>query len=113
DIERPKTSNVLQTLTVADAMQPVPRSAAARLTGAQDADSEHAGVTDAQWERLAGTVTGTRQTQELFSDETLEHALRQLALYGPSGLPVVSEDREHVQGWITRHNILDVLTQTV
>jgi CIC family chloride channel protein len=83
------------------------------LNGAQDADSDHAGVTDEQWERLAGTVTDTRQPQELFSDETLEHALRQLALYGPSGLPVLSEDREHVQGWITRHNILDVLTQTV
>jgi chloride channel protein, CIC family len=113
DIERPKTTNVLQTLTVADAMQPVSRSAAARLNGAQDADSDRAGVTDEQWERLAGRVTDTRQPQELFSDETLGQALRQLALYGPSGLPVLSDDREHVQGWITRHNILDVLTQTV
>ena len=58
-------------------------------------------------------MTDTRQTQELFSDETLEHALRQLTLDGPSGLPVLSDDREHLQGWITRHNILDVLTQTV
>jgi len=114
DIERPKTTNVLRTLTVADAMQPVSRSAAAaRLDGAQDVESDRTGVTDQQWERLAGTVTDTRQPQELFSDETLEHALRQLALYGPSGLPVLSDDREHVQGWITRHNILDVLTKTV
>jgi hypothetical protein len=58
-------------------------------------------------------VTDTRQPQELFGDETLEQALRQLTLYGPSGLPVLSDDREHLQGWITRHNILDVLTQTV
>jgi CIC family chloride channel protein len=114
DIERPKTTNVLQTLTVADAMQPLPRSAAAaRLNGAHDAGSDHAVVTDEQWERLAGPVTDTRQPQELFGDETLEQALRQLALYGPSGLPVLSDDREHLQGWITRHNILDVLTQTV
>ena len=114
DIERPKTTNVLQTLTVADAMAPVSRSAAAaRLNGAQDADSDHAGVTDEQWESLAGTVTDTRQPQELFSDETLEQALRQLALYGPSGLPVLADDREHLQGWITRNNILDVLTQAV
>ena len=69
--------------------------------------------TDEQWARLAGTVTGTREPQELFSDETLEQALRQLTLYGPSGLPVLSEDREHVQGWITRHNILEALAQTV
>jgi CIC family chloride channel protein len=26
---------------------------------------------------------------------------------------VLSEDREHLQGWITRQNILDVLTQTM
>ena len=102
DIERPKTTNVLQTLTVADAMQPVPPSAAAaRLDGSQDATGR-VGVTDEQWERLAGTVTDTRQPQELFSDETLEQALRQLTLYGPSGLPVLSDDREHLQGWITR-----------
>jgi CIC family chloride channel protein len=114
DIERPKTTNVLQTLTVADAMARVSRSAAAaRLNGAHDAGSDHAGVTHEQWERLAGPVTETRRPQELFGDETLEQALRQLALYGPSGLPVLSDDREHLQGWITRHNILDVLTQTV
>ena len=58
-------------------------------------------------------MTDTRQPQELFSDETLEQALRQLTLYGPTGLPVLSDDREHLQGWITRHNILDALTQTV
>jgi CIC family chloride channel protein len=114
DIERPKSTNVLQTLTVADAMQPVSRSAAAaRLDSSQDAEPGGAGVADEQWERLAGTVTDTRQPQELFSDETLEQALRQLTLYSPSGLPVLSDDREHLQGWITRHNILDALTQTV
>jgi CIC family chloride channel protein len=114
DIERPKTNNVLETLTVADAMAPVSRfAAAAPLNWAEDADSDHDGVTDEQWERLAGTVTDTHQPQELFSDETLEQALRQLTLYGPSGLPVLSEDREHLQGWITRHDILDALTQTV
>jgi CIC family chloride channel protein len=112
DIERPKTTNVLQTLTVADAMQPLPRSAApARLNGFHDSESDRVGVTGEQWEHLAGTVTDTRQPQELFSDETLEQALRQLTLYRPAGLPVLSEDREQVQGWITRHDILDALTQ--
>jgi CIC family chloride channel protein len=112
DIERPKTTNVLQTLTVADAMQPLPRSAApARLNGFHDSESDRVGMTGEQWEHLAGTVTDTRQPQELFSDETLEQALRQLTLYRPAGLPVLSEDREQVQGWITRHDILDALTQ--
>ncbi len=114
DIERPKTTNVLHTLTVANAMQPVPPAAArARLNRPQDTASEHAAVTDEQWARLAGTVTDTRRPQELFSDETLEQALRQLTLYSPAGLPVLSDDREHVQGWITRHDILDALAQTV
>jgi chloride channel protein, CIC family len=110
DIERPKTTNVLQTLTVANAMQPLARTDASALL---EADVDHASVTDEQWERLAGTVTDARAPQELFSDETLEQALRQLTLYGPAGLPVLTDDREHVQGWITRSDILDVLTQTV
>jgi CIC family chloride channel protein len=114
DIERPKTTNVLQTLTVADAMAPVPRSAAAaRLLTAQDAETDKAGVTDTAWESLGATMTGTRQPQELFGEETLEQALRQLTLYGPAGLPVLSDDREHLQGWITRHDILDAVTRTV
>jgi chloride channel protein, CIC family len=114
DIERPKPTNVLQTLTVADAMRPVsPLAAAVRLDASQDAGPDRAVVTGQQWELLVGTVTDTRQPQELFSDETLEQALRQLTLYGPSGLPVLSDDREHVQGWITRHNIVDALSQTV
>ncbi len=114
DIERPKATNVLQTLTVADAMQPLPRSAApARLNGFHESESDRAGCAGEQWEQLAGKVTDTRQPQELFSDETLEQALRQLILYRPAGLPVLSVDREQVQGWISRHNILDALAQTV
>ena len=38
-------------------------------------------------------MTDTRKPQELFGDETLEQALRQLTLYGHDGLPVVSHDR--------------------
>jgi CIC family chloride channel protein len=113
DIERPKTTNVLETLTVKDAMQPLSAAAAAvRLNGSEEAGSGRAGVNGEQSERLVGTVTDTRQPQELYGDETLERALRQLTLYGPSGLPVLSDDRQHVQGWITRQNIVDALAQT-
>jgi CIC family chloride channel protein len=113
DIERPKAANVLQTLTVADAMAPVPRSAALRLRTRQGTTSDAEGVTATDWESLGATVTDTREPQELFGDETLEQALRQLTLYGPAGLPVLSADREHLRGWITRHDILDALTRTV
>ncbi len=114
DIERPKATNVLQTLTVADAMGPIPRFvAAARLRGAPDSKSDGGIVTDRNWSGLIGTVSDTRQPQELFSDETLEQALRQLTLYGPAGLPVLSDDREHLQGWVTRSDLLGALTRTV
>lgn len=114
DIERPKTTNVLQTLTVADAMAPVPRfAAAARLRTDRDETSDAGGVTGIDWENLGETVTDTRQPQELFGEETLEQALRQLTVYGRAGLPVLSNDREHLQGWITRQNVLEALSQTV
>jgi CIC family chloride channel protein len=114
DIERPKTTNVLQTLTVADAMSPVPWfAAAAHLRADQDAKADGEGMTTTNWENRVGWVTDARQPQELFGDETLEQALRQLTLYGPEGLPVLSDNRAHVQGWITRHDILDALGRAV
>jgi CIC family chloride channel protein len=114
DIERPKPTNVLQTLTVADAMAPVPRLAAApRLQAFHATKSDGAGMTDSQWENLAGSVTDTRQPQELFGEETLEQALRQLTLYDHDGLPVVSHDRQHLRGWITRQDVLQTLATSV
>jgi CIC family chloride channel protein len=114
DIERPKTTNVLQTLTVADAMASVPRvAAAARLRTDRDETPDAGGVTGIDWENLGRTVTDTREPQELFAEETLEQALRQLTVYGLAGLPVLSTDREHLQGWITRQNVLEALSQTV
>jgi CIC family chloride channel protein len=114
DIERPKTTSVLQTLTVADVMQAVPQlTAAAALNGGRATPAPLQSVSDPQWESIAGVVTDTRPPQELFADETLEQALRQLTLYGRYGLPVLSHDQEHLQGWITRHNVLTALARSV
>ena len=50
DIERPKTTNVLQTLTVADAMQPVPPTAAGAVsTGLTQRWPTTPAVTNEQW----------------------------------------------------------------
>ena len=62
---------------------------------------------------VAGPVTETREPQAIFSDETLDQALRQLVLYGRAGLPVLSPDGQHLRGWVTRHNVLRVLAERV
>jgi CIC family chloride channel protein len=111
DIERPKPASVLQTLTVADVMVPP-------FQGSGDGGivlHGHGGVSAAPVSRevlaeLVGAVTVARQPQALLADETLEQALRQLTLYGGDGLPVLSSDREHLIGWITRRSVLQAIS---
>ena len=50
--------------------------------------------------------------QVLFANEALEQALRQLVLYGRVGLPVLSPDGEHLEGWITRQTVLRALSKS-
>src|SRR5882757_3024610 len=45
--------------------------------------------------------------------ESLTHALRQLALYGRDGLPVLAADGQHLQGWITTQDVLHAVQQRV
>jgi len=113
DIERPKTTGVLQALTVADVMQPLPRDVHAELV--HDAQAQtRPDVTDyAQWEALVGSATITSRPQTLMSDETLEQALRQLDLYGLVGLPVLSPDRRHLTGWMTRRDVIRAIAQSL
>ena len=114
DIERPRTTSVLQTLTVGDVMQPVPQlNGDTALLGPDETSTEEEVAIDGLWERLVGPVTDTRQPQELFPDETLEQALRQLVLYGRDGLPVLSHDGRHLRGWITHHDVVRALSTSV
>jgi CIC family chloride channel protein len=114
DIERPKTTSVLQTLTVADVMHPILKlDGDPRLLPSQQPGAERDAIPDGLWERLAGPVTDTREPQELFGEDTLEQALRQLTLYGDHGLPVISHDQQHLQGWITRHDVLQTLAHSL
>jgi CIC family chloride channel protein len=113
DIERPKATNVLQMLTVADVMLPIPAS-----NGHADQFPRHGSDEPAEsgieaLVSVAGPVTETRQPQVIFSDETLDQAIRQLVLYGRAGLPVLSADGQHLRGWVTRHNVLRVLAERV
>lgn len=113
DIERPRATGVLQALTVADVMQPLPHGEHAELVLHAHTPTQH-GVTDrAQWEALVGPVTVTRRPQTLLSNETLEQALRQLDLYGLVGLPVLSPDRDHLTGWMTRRDVIRAIAQNL
>ena len=114
DIERPRVTDVLKSLVVADVMQPVPRVEAengrALSSGVRDARGYEA--RPREWEELIGTVADVREAQALFADESLEQALRQLALYGHAGLPVMSHDGQ-LEGWVTRQDVLRKVASSI
>ena len=132
DIERPRPQNVLQRLHVTDVMQPIATGAGGLplpvappgqglepevsptgngATAERSATDQERRGEGADW--LAAISSDARQPQALFADETLENALRQLALFGPDGLPVVSNDRARVVGWITNDDVLHALSKRV
>ncbi|MGO8686134.1 MAG: chloride channel protein [Candidatus Dormibacteria bacterium] len=114
DIERPTPASVLQTLTVADVMQPLsPSDGQTPVADHPAAEGRPAAVPHQVWAERIGTVTEARPPQELLVDETLEQALRQLTLYGRVGLPVLSADRHQLRGWLTRRQVLRALTRSV
>ena len=62
---------------------------------------------------MLGQATDLGAPQILFSDETLDQALRQLGLYGRFGLPVVSPDEKYLRGWITRRNVQHAVSERI
>jgi CIC family chloride channel protein len=60
-----------------------------------------------------GPVTYQHDVQALFSSESLGQALRQLAVYGRDGLPVVSPDERSLTGWVTSAGVLRTLAHRV
>jgi len=62
---------------------------------------------------LADTVAERYDVQTLFSSESLGPALRQLAVYGRDGLPVVSPDERQLEGWVTSEGVLRALAHRV
>ena len=113
DIERPKATNVLQVLTVADVMLPLPEGDDIRASSRHKPCRRRGASSVETLANIAGPVTETREPQAIFSDETLDQALRQLVLYGRAGLPVLSPDGQHLRGWVTRHSVLRVLAERV
>jgi CIC family chloride channel protein len=113
DIERPKVTNVLELLTVSDVMLALPEGDGHAGFVSHQALPETSASSLEALASIAGPVTETREPQAIFSDETLDQALRQLVLYGRAGLPVLSPDGQHLRGWVTRHSVLRVLAERV
>jgi CIC family chloride channel protein len=112
DIDRPKPSSMLQVLTVDEIMQPLGaangRAALSPLSHDQSAGDR---LLPSAWVPQFGNIVDRRPPQALFGEETLEQALRQLVLYGPDGLPVVSPDRHHVVGWISYGDVVRAMAE--
>jgi CIC family chloride channel protein len=103
DIDHPRSADPFEDLTAADAMRPF----AAPLTIAP----QPPGLPGPERAALPGPVTHQHHPQILFAGESLTQALRQLELYGRDGLPVLSADGQHLQGWITSQNVLQAVAR--
>ena len=103
DIDRTPSADPFEDLTAADAMHPF----AAPLTIAP----QPPGLPGPDRAPLPGPVTHRHHPQVLFASESLTQALRQLELYGHDGLPVISDDGQHLQGWITSQNVLQAVAR--
>ena len=108
DIDRATPWRALQDLKVADAMRPFPAPLPA-AAGPARADGQRAPAATA----LPGPVTYRRDPQVLFAGESLDQALRQLVVYGRDGLPVLSDDGQSVQGWVTNNRVLQTIAQKI
>ena len=114
DIDRAAPWRAVQDLKIADVMRPFPsalpvppEAGAVETSGPDGAGRRPAGTA------LPGPVTYRHDVQTLFASESLGQALRQLAVYGRDGLPVVSPDEQHLEGWVTSAGVLRALAHQV
>ena len=115
DIERPKAPDVLQTLTVAEVMQPlVTGDGPSRLEPPQNGDDTtpgsvqgHVRTADRSSDSgrpAAGAVSPTRISSRRCANSSCSAA---------TGLPVLSHDGAQLRGWITRQDVLRALGDRV
>ena len=105
DIDRTASADPFEDLTAADAMHPF--TAPPIIAAGPPRPPGRPGPDPAP----PGPVTRHHHPQILFATESLTQALRQLELYGRDGLPVISADGQHLQGWITSQNVLQAVAR--
>lgn len=101
DIDRAAPWRAFADLTASEAMRPL----GARL----DLDHAHRGEV-VEPSAVRGNVRVSYDPQAVFATEPLVDVLRQVREYGRDGLPVLSEDGRHVEGWITDQSVLEKVT---
>lgn len=137
DLTRGRGPNLMQLLTVGEAMQSVPKPIAqdrpldevvARFA---DEDVDALPVVDAEG-RYCGTVVAreveqslrdnatdvvagnaAQETPTLTASQTLEQALAQLVRSGAPGLPVVDAARQNLVGWLNHRDVLRLYSERV
>ncbi len=95
DIDRAAPWRAIADLRAADAMRPFSIPLAVPEGHDHDADGDPAALGP------AGRLVYQGDPQAVYAEESLAQTLRQLKAYGRDGLPVLSGDGRHVQGWIT------------
>jgi chloride channel protein, CIC family len=116
DIDRAAPWRAVGDLKVTDVMRPfrpalpVPPGAA-HATMESTASRDDAAGKDGM--ALAELITYRHDVQVLFASESLGQALRQLAVYGRDGLPVVSPDSRALEGWVTSAGVMRALAHRV
>ena len=113
DIDRTTPWRILQDIKVSDAMQAfqppfIIGSGSGALTRS-DVTASAPGPAAA----LPGPVTGELDPQAIFATESLAQALRQLEIYGRDGLPVLSDDAEHITGWVTNAAVIAAVAREI
>jgi CIC family chloride channel protein len=116
DIDQAAPWRALADLKITDVMRPfrpalpVPPDRTAAANGPLSPNGN--GASDGG-KTVAGPVTYWQDPQALFASESLSQALRQLEVYGRDGLPVVSPDGHHVEGWVTGASVLRALARQI
>jgi chloride channel protein, CIC family len=110
DIDRAVPWRALQDLKVADAMRPFRRPLPVPPPAPGGADGARATPAGAA---LPGPVIYQADPQALFASESLAQTLRQLAVYGRDGLPVLSADGRQVPGWVTAPDVLRTIARQI
>jgi CIC family chloride channel protein len=101
DIDRAAPWRAFGDLKAADTMRPF----RAPLAVASEPDG-HGRSAALDTVPLPGPVTYQGDPQAVYATESLAQTLRQLEAYGRNGLPVLSDDGRHVEGWITNASVL-------